>query len=246
MRNIKLTIEYDGGGFCGWQVQPNGTSVQEVVEKAIAKMTREKIRITGASRTDAGVHALAQVANFRTKTKIPCKGLLMGMNSLLPGGVVVKKAEDVGLDFHSKRDSKKKHYRYIILNGTIRPALGRGLLWHRRGSLDLKAMRRAAKVIVGTHDFTSFCASDDANKTKVRKILSIKISKKVLPILGKKAVMIDIVGNGFLKYMVRNIVGTLVDPGKSAHMKEILDARDRKKAGVTAPACGLYLVEITY
>jgi len=246
MRNIKLTIEYDGGGFCGWQVQPNGATVQEALEKALYKMTAENVSVTGASRTDAGVHALGQVANFRTMSKIPCDGFLNGLNSILPPGIAIKRAEDVDLKFHAKRDSKWKHYRYIIFAGEQKAALCRGLMWHRRSRPDVRAMRKKARALVGTHDFSSFCASDDHNKSKVRKIIKIRISEAELLNLRRRVIFIDIVGDGFLKYMVRNIVGTLADPKKSFDIKEILNARDRKRAGVTAPACGLYLVEIKY
>lgn len=276
MRNIKLTIEYDGTAYCGWQVQPNGVTVQAVLQKAIRKMAGHKIDLQGASRTDSGVHAYAQVANFKTSSKIPCIGFLRGLNSLLPEDIVVRNVEEVPLEFHAKRDARAKHYRYLIVFGETRPAILRDRVWFAPTKVGhpalgrqtlvweiAKKINKAAQALVGTHDFTSFCGAGDNNKTKVREIYGIQahviasrreaawqspelngIASACGLAMTNQLIAIDIIGSGFLKYMVRNIVGTLVEMPQQ--MKKILAACDRKKAGVTAPACGLYLVEVKY
>jgi len=263
MRNIKLTIEYDGSGFSGWQVQPRARTVQDVLQKALGKMTGKKVTLQGASRTDACVHALAQVANFRTESKIACKNFVDGLNSLLPDDVSIKDACDVAPDFYAKRDSKGKHYRYLIMTGPARPALMRNRVWFIKNAVPaVDNINAAAQALVGEHDFSAFCASGDTNKSKVRRIDRIEAS--VIPakagISGNELdsrlrgndtclITIDITGNGFLKYMVRNIVGTLLNSKLKPdpkNLKMILESKDRKKAGVTAPASGLYLVEVFY
>jgi tRNA pseudouridine38-40 synthase len=256
VRNIKLTIEYDGTNYHGWQVQPNGETVQNLIQKAVSKMTGEKAAVNGASRTDAGVHAVSQVACFKTGSKISCDGFRKGLNSLLPDDIAIYKVEDVPLRFHPKRDSKYKHYRYLILNSETRSALMKNRTWFipkREQKLDMRRMRGAASVLVGVHDFSAFCSSADCNKSKVREIYDIKVVKSspIPPFLKggegglEDLFIIDIFGNGFLKNMVRNVVGTLVKVSGS-EMKSILKSRDRKKAGVCAPASGLYLMEVVY
>ncbi len=292
MRNIKLTIEYDGTAYCGWQIQPNGTTVQAVVKRAIEKMVGHAVNLIGASRTDAGVHALGQVANFKTAKNIPCYGFLKGLNSLLPDDISIKGCQEVPSDFHAKRSARGKHYRYLLAFGGSRPALFRNRVWHvgsqyvaegfsppRSVAQDFspanisrskdphyniaKKLNRSAQALVGTHDFSAFCASGDSNRSKVREIYSIKA--RVIPSGGEGSrvhighmtvIAIDIKGKGVLKYMVRNIVGTLIRPRglnsifkpdpKICKISDILRSRDRKQAGVTAPACGLYLVEVYY
>jgi len=324
MRNIKLTIEYDGTAYCGWQIQPNGMTVQAVLKRAIEKMAGHPVTLTGASRTDAGVHALGQVANFKTEKKISCDGFLKGLNSMLPEDIAIKKVEEVPDDFHAKRSACGKHYRYLVAFGGSRPALLRNRVWYvgtqyvaqdfspaniSRGGVPsppqnrkpaeeglpykavrydiVKKLNTAAQSLVGTHDFSAFCGSGDCNRSKVREIYSIEA--RVIPSESEGArarschprgirhsrdsgnpvflnawdshfrgndilLAIDIKGNGFLKYMVRNIVGTLIRPRKGLNSKlqpdpkicKILEGRDRRKAGVTAPACGLYLVEVFY
>jgi tRNA pseudouridine38-40 synthase len=251
MRNIKLTIEYDGTAYCGWQIQPNGKTIQALVQNAIFKMTGKKSALLGSSRTDAGVHAIAQVANFKTESKISCDGFLRGLNSLLPDDIVIKNVEDVPFSFHSKNDAKGKHYRYLILLAKSRPALLKNRAWHlrRNQNVDVTLMQKAARVLVGKHDFTSFCASGDTNHSKVRQIDEIKVKTvkfSPIPVLDSILIAIDIFGGGFLKFMVRNIVGTLVSVLSSGEMKKILEAKDRKKGGITAPPRGLYLISVKY
>lgn len=253
MRNIKLIIEYDGSAYCGWQIQKNGPSVQGTVQSAISKMTGKKVTLIGASRTDSGVHAYGQTANFKTESKINCDGFLKGLNSLLPKDISIVSVKDVSLEFHAKKDAKGKHYKYLIHNSMIKPALMRDRVWFVKKPLDIKLMKKGAKVLIGMHDFTSFCASGDSNKSKVREIFDIKISKK------GSLITIDLFGSGFLKQMVRNIVGTVTsilakqalqlqneNVAAELALRNILDSKDRKKAGVTAPAHGLYLVKVFY
>jgi tRNA pseudouridine38-40 synthase len=272
MRNIKLLIEYDGTNFAGWQRQPDKRTVQETIEKVLQKITQEKIHLIGASRTDAGVHALGQVANFHTKSEIPCRKFLTALNGLLPADVSVKKVEDVGAGlkpaptstFHANKDAKKKTYRYLIWNAKARSALLKNRAWHVWNPLNLKAIQKGVNCLVGRHDFSSFRGARSDTKTSVRTIYEIKVGRgnpPWLPVVGagfpsalggrKPApLQIKITGNGFLKYMVRNIVGTLVEVGKGRlqphDVGRILESKDRKKAAMTAPASGLYLEKISY
>lgn len=243
-RNIKLTLEYDGTAFAGWQIQPQKTTVQQVVQDTLRQITQEEIKLIGASRTDAGVHALGQVANFRTKSSIRLDKVRIALNGLLPPAVSIQKVEEVSLDFHAIRSAVSKSYRYVIHNSPFRPALTRERAWHIWDRLNLGAMRKAASCLVGRHDFSAFRGAQSDTKTSVRRIDAVSIRKK-----GKE-VHVDLKGNGFLKYMVRNIIGSLVDVGKgklsSEEFEGVLKSRDRKKAGVTAPAFGLYLVSVAY
>ena len=176
MRNIKLIIEYDGSRFSGWQVQLRVRTVQELIQNALRKMAGEKVMLQGASRTDAGVHAFAQVGNFRTASKITCQSFMDGLNSLLPDDISIKDACEVAPDFHAKRDSKGKHYRYLIMTGAARPAIMRNRAWFIKGAkLDATTMQTTAQALVGEHDFSAFCASGDTNKGRVRTIESIKV-----------------------------------------------------------------------
>lgn len=244
MRNIRLTVEYDGSGYCGWQVQPNGTSIQELIEEKIAVITQERVRLTGSGRTDAGVHALNQVANFRTESLIPCDNLLRGLNSMLPPDIVVKDLRDVEESFHARYDAKTKVYFYNILNCRVRSALQHRYSWHIRDILDREAMQDAGSRLVGTHDFSSFCAADSDTVNHVRTIVALSVEKKV------PMIVVTVEANGFLRHMVRNIVGTLVDvgrgTGKASDIDAILEAKDRSAAGVTAPPQGLFLKEVRY
>lgn len=243
-RTIKLTLEYDGTCFSGWQIQPHKKTVQQVVQDSLQKITQEDVKLVGASRTDAGVHALAQAAHFRTKSPITLDKILIALNGMLPPPVSVKSVEEVGADFHAIRGAKSKTYRYVIWNSRFRPALERLRAWHVWDQLNLAAMRKAAAHLVGLHDFSAFRGAKSDTKTSVRTIQAISIRKK-----GSE-IQIEIAGDGFLKYMVRNIVGTLVEVGKgkrsSSEFGAILKSVDRKKAGATAPAFGLYLVSVSY
>lgn len=245
MRNFKMTVEYDGSAYCGWQRQDNGTSIQQLLEEAIQKITGQTVSVIGSGRTDAGVHAMNQVGSFKCATSLPVHKIFMGMNSVLPPDIVVKKLEERADDFHALRDVKSKIYVYKIYNQKLRPALGRNYFWHVRYSLDMDRMKKAAKYLLGTHDFSCFCATGTDVKDRVRTIVDIEIKK------GEEGLIeIKVESHGFLKYMVRNIIGTLVDVGRGKRepdeMKVIIESKNRNIAGATAPACGLFLKEVKY
>jgi tRNA pseudouridine38-40 synthase len=245
MRNIKLVIEYDGTNYHGWQVQPNGLTVQEVIEEKIGIMTRERVRLTASGRTDAGVHALGQVANFLTPSAIPVEGFHRGLNSLLPPDIVVQSAEEVDLQFHAQYGAKRKTYRYVLLHRPVPSALFRNYSWHVPGALDLPAMGEASRLLPGKQDFTSFQGAEADNEDPVREVFQAGWSEKAPDFLR-----FTIEADGFLKHMVRNIVGTLVEVGKGKRSPEqfgrVLRGRDRRQAGRTAPPQGLFLVEVKY
>jgi tRNA pseudouridine38-40 synthase len=245
MRNIKLLIEYDGTNYHGWQVQPNGLTIQEVIEKKVEVMTGEHVRLIASGRTDAGVHALGQVANFRTSASIPVEGLWWGLNSLLPPDIVIQSAEEVEAEFHAQHRVKRKIYRYLILNGKVPSAIYRNYSWHIPLPLDVSAMQDAAGMLLGKKDFSTFRAADPDSNDAVREIFRAGWLMKEGNFLA-----FTIEADGFLKYMVRNIVGTLVEVGKgkirAEEFRRILEARDRRQAGNTAPAQGLFLVEVIY
>jgi tRNA pseudouridine38-40 synthase len=245
MRNFKMTVEYDGSAYCGWQRQENGASIQQMLEEAIKLITGQKVAVIGSGRTDAGVHALNQVGSFRCSTKLPINKIFMGMNSVLPPDIVVKELEEVADDFNALRDVKSKIYVYKICNQRLRPALGRNYFWHVRFPLDTTRMKKAAKLLIGTHDFSCFCATGTDVKDRVRTIVDVEIKT-----CDEGLMEIKVESHGFLKYMVRNIIGTLVEVGrgkrKPEEMKSIIESKDRTVAGVTAPACGLFLKEVKY
>ncbi len=245
MRNFKMTVEYDGSAYCGWQRQKNGTSIQGVLEDAIKLITGQKVAVIGSGRTDAGVHALNQVASFKCSTGLPLNNIYRGMNSVLPPDIVVKEMEEVEGSFHAQRDVKSKIYVYKICNQRLRPALGRNFFWFIRFPLDLALMREASRYLIGTHDFSCFCATGTDVKDRVRTIIDIEIKT-----CEDGLIEIKVEARGFLKYMVRNIIGTLVEVGrgkrKSEEMKVIIESRNRKIAGATAPAYGLFLKEVKY
>jgi tRNA pseudouridine38-40 synthase len=245
MRNFKMIVEYDGAAYCGWQRQPNGVSIQQILEEAVGRITSGKVTLIGSGRTDAGVHAINQAANFKSPTLLPVEKIFRGVNSVLPPDVVVKKIEEVPIDFHAQRDVKSKIYVYRICNQSLRPALGRDYCWFIRYPLDLEKMREAGSCLVGTHDFSCFCATGTDVKDRTRTLTGIGIET------GPDGLIeITVEAKGFLKYMVRNIVGTLVEVARGKRqpedMKEIIDSRDRNIAGATAPACGLFLKEVRY
>ncbi|RKX97788.1 MAG: tRNA pseudouridine(38-40) synthase TruA, partial [Spirochaetes bacterium] len=212
MRRIKLILEYDGTGFHGWQFQPGLRTVQGVLVDALQKMTNEKIKLIAAGRTDAGVHALAQVAHFNTASTIPLDGFLNGLNSLLPDDLVVKDVKDVGQEFHAQRSAIGKRYLYRILNRALPSAIDRFRVWHIPTILDIYKMSEGCKYLIGKHDFSSFRASGSEIRGSVREIFEIKINKEKGDFIN-----IIIFANGFLKQMARNIVGTLVEIGTSKY-----------------------------
>lgn len=244
MRRIKLTIAYDGTNYCGWQVQPNGITIEEVLNKAISKLTGEETLVIGASRTDSGVHALGNVAVFDTETNIPAEKIAMALNQRLPEDIVVVKSEEVPMDFHPRYCNCSKTYEYHIINTRIPNPMKRLTNYFVSYELDIEKMRQAASYLVGEHDFVSFCNVRTDVENTVRTITSLDILTR-----GNE-ITIRITGNGFLYNMVRIIVGTLIRVGRGFYepekVKEILDARDRKAAGVTAPGHGLVLVQIDY
>lgn len=252
MRNIKLTIEYDGTHYAGWQSQANATAVQDVVTQAIQTMVEEPIILRGASRTDAGVHALKQIACFETTKNIPCKGFLKGLNTLLPTDIRIIQCEEVLQSFHSIKDAKQKHYQYLLELGEGPSALWRNRAWWVGPKLDIETMEKAGRYLIGEHDFKSFQGPLSDTKTTVRKIteLSLRTQQNNLQRSHNDTVSLYFTGNGFLKYMIRNMVGTLVEIGLGKRsvesMKTILEAKDRRQAGPTAPAQGLYLLGIDY
>jgi len=266
MRNIKLLIEYEGTNYAGWQVQKNLSTIQGTIQEKLKILTGEEIELTSASRTDAGVHALGQVANFNTDSRISSHAIQMGLNALLPDDIVIKKSEDVSLDFDSRRNAKAKTYRYLILNRSYPSAIYRNFSWHVFQKLDIDAMRKAADYLIGKRDFTSFRAAECDALHSVRKILSfsIDITPSFLPFIKRDAdelppfakggigglMVLEVKGTAFLRHMVRIMVGTLVAIGKGkiklADFQSIIVAKDRKLAGMTAPPHGLFLKKVEY
>jgi len=245
-RTLKLVVEYDGTDFCGWQRQENGPSVQQHLEEVLARMVGGPVTVVGASRTDAGVHALGQVASFQTEASIPLDGFRMGMNSLLPPAIAIVSAVEVAADFHARFSARGKRYRYSILTRSSRAPLERHRLWHKGGAvLDVPAMRAAAAALLGERDWSAFRAAGCTAKNAVRRVDSIEVSE-----LGPYRIDIDVEGNAFLRNMVRILSGTLVDVGLGriapGQVTEIVESRDRTRAGPTAPAHGLTLVEVMY
>jgi len=249
MRNIKLILQYDGTNYSGWQIQPKALTVEKVVTDCIEKIFQEKIKLFGATRTDAGVHALGQTANFKTsrdESVTPDRKLLRAINCLLPGDISVLEVKTVDESFHSRFDAKSKIYRYQIWRSPVPSPFHYRYSWRIKYNphLDLKAMNFAANFLIGEKDFASFQASGCDARTSMRRIhwVEFKNNGNILEIW--------IEGSGFLKYMVRNIVGTLVDIGRGLtppeQMEYIINAKDRRAAGVTAPPQGLFLVEVTY
>ncbi len=241
---IRLTVEYDGTAYAGWQRQKNGYSVQQALEEAFFKASGEHAAITGAGRTDAGVHALAQVAHLETQCTIPPDKISYAMNTFLPPDIRVKRSERANDDFHARFNSCGKTYRYTICNEPHPSAIYRNLSCHICGSLDIEAMRAAAACLIGEHDFAAFCAAGSEVKDTVRTVYTLAITA------AEPFLRIDITGSGFLYHMVRIIAGTLIDVGLKRippeRMKEIMLGKDRKAASATAPAQGLTLVKVFY
>lgn len=249
MRTIKLTIEYDGTAFHGWQAQhyPNPPrTVQGCLQEALASMCQAPVILKGASRTDAGVHARGQVAAFTTdRDQIPVVGFERGLSRLTPREVCVRRAEEVELGWDPKRTSRGKRYRYVIWNDRCASALDRDRAWWVPRALDLERMQVAASHLVGTHDFEAFRSSGCSAKHAVRSIYGVTVRRA-----EAHRVEIEVLGNAFVRNMVRIIAGNLVEVGYGAmtpdDLKRVLDSRDRKEGGVTAPGHGLYLEEVIY
>jgi tRNA pseudouridine38-40 synthase len=244
-KNFKLTIEYDGTRYHGWQRQKDDRSIQGEIEKALQKITANKVTVIGSGRTDSGVHAEGQVASFECNTQLKPEALLNGLNSLLDEDIIIKACEHVSASFHARYDAKSKIYRYQILNRSTPAAIGRQYAWFIRKSLDQDAMRAAISHIIGRHDFKSFEGTGSPRQHTTRQIYSAALIQH-----QGGLVVFHIEADGFLRYMVRNIVGTLVDVGMHKltpdDFKRILDSKDRSQASATAPAHGLTLIEVKY
>ncbi len=241
--NFKLTIEYDGSGYHGWQRQKNARTIQGEIEKALQTMTGSEISLAGSGRTDAGVHAYGQTANFRCETRLTPEIFQRGLNSLLAADIVICECCQVDDSFHARFDAKRKTYNYRILNSQIPAAIGRGYSWFIRRQLDHEAMQQAAARLVGTHDFKAFEGVGSPRSHTERTVFHCGFS-------GQDLLVFEIEANGFLRYMVRNIVGTLAEVGLGKiapeNIEEILVSKDRFQAGATAPPHGLFLMNVEY
>src|SRR5271156_504647 len=251
MQTIKLTIAYDGSDFHGWQLQPCLPTIQGAIHDAIRQITQEPITIHGASRTDAGVHALGQVAHFKTHPTLDAQEIQRGLNALLPPTIRIVAAQEVGQDFHARWLAQGKTYRYRIYRGEVLPPFDHRRAFHYPWPLDEAAMSAAARAFAGQHDFTSFAAStgseeDDKDRDMQRTIHSSEIVRE----LGHDEIAYVVRGRSFLRYMVRKIVGTLIEVGKGrlapTDIPEIFAARDRSRSGPTVPPEGLCLVALEY
>jgi tRNA pseudouridine38-40 synthase len=250
MRNLKLILSYDGTDFSGWQVQPNAVTVQGTLATAIGRITGEKVLPQASGRTDAGVHALAQVMTFVTESSMPTENFAKALNDLLPASVRILQVEEVPVDFHVRHSAKAKTYRYRIYREAICPPFLARYVWHYPYPLDEHAMEQAADLVVGEHDFTSFAAvdpergRDEGPTSNVRTIFSSSWERR------SQEFVYTVRGSGFLHHMVRNLVGTFILVGKKTLAAEditrILEAKNRSEAGATAPAAGLYLVSVEY
>ena len=245
MRRVRLFVAYDGTDYCGWQVQPNGITVEEVLNRELGRLTGEDIRVIGASRTDSGVHALMNVAVFDTESSIPPERMAYALNQRMPEDIVITRSDEVALDWHPRyQDKVRKTYEYHIYNAPAPNPLKRKYSAFVSFPMDVGKMREGAKYLVGKHDFVSFCNVRTNVTDTVRKVESIGITK------NGGDIVIRITGNGFLYNMVRIIAGTLIRVGRGFYgpekVKEILEEKKRTAAGVTAPANGLVLVEIEY
>lgn len=245
MKRIKLTVAYDGTDYCGWQIQPNGITIEEVLNREISGLTGEEIRVIGASRTDSGVHALGNVAVFDTECSIPPERFALALNRKLPEDIVIVRSEQVPPEWHPRYQAAiEKTYEYHIDNGPVPNPIRRRTSAHVSFPLDLGKMRQGADVLVGEHDFASFCNVRTNTSDTVRTVHSISVDRE-----GEE-IVIRITGSGFLYHMVRIIAGTLIRVGRGFYeperVKEILESRKRTEAGVTAPPQGLVLTEIKY
>jgi tRNA pseudouridine38-40 synthase len=251
LRNIKLVVSYDGTGFSGWQRQKHDCTIQGEIERCLTRMTREKTNLHGAGRTDSGVHARGMVAHFSTSSVISDHDFLRGLNSMLPGDIRIYSTEEVDPGFHARYSAVGKMYRYIFYTGKIQPPHRRLYSLHVTSTLNLEAIRECLKIIEGTHDFASFENSGSRDKNKisgrgaVRTIFNAELCHE-----GHEQLIFEFSGDGFLRNMVRNLVGSLLEAGRGKLTAEgfakILEAKDRTMAGPTAPAHGLFLIKVFY
>jgi tRNA pseudouridine38-40 synthase len=242
-RNIKLVIHYDGTNYHGWASQPETPTVQGTIEEVIERLTGKSIKVNGSSRTDAGVHALGQVANFRVDSPVPTENFQNALNNLLPRDIAIADVQEMPADFDAISDTVQKRYDYLINTAPIRPVLARNQ-WHRPGQLDIEKMQQAAQRLIGKKDFKSFASAGDQRESSVRMISLCQVQQE------RDVIEISVAADGFLYNMVRNIVGTLVEVGRGRWEPEmidtILEAKDRNTAGPIASASGLCLMEIFY
>jgi tRNA pseudouridine38-40 synthase len=277
MRKIKLVIQYVGSRYCGWQVQPNGLTIQAILQDLLEKTLGEKTTVIGAGRTDSGVHALGQVAHFKTSHSMDLETLHRALNAQLPEDIAVLAAEEVDADFHAQKNATAKTYLYLILVSRQKNPFLRPYAWRLFGEFNQSAMRQCLEMIVGAHDFKAFCAADGGAKTSTRHIYSARL--QVFPLSEMEHQLVKLVGlgnfqgplevlnhhhpdrmarlwalsfrgNGFLKHMVRNLVGTIVEVGQGKRsveeFQQVLAGKDRRQAGPTAPPQGLFLLNVEY
>ena len=261
-RTLKIVLAYEGSNLVGWQRQPSGVSVQARLEDALTAIEGRPVTVVGAGRTDAGVHALGQVASCRLDHRLPPTQLAMALNAMLPGDIRVLQVEDVHESFHARYAARLKTYRYLVLNAGVVSPFERRYVWHVPQPLDVSAMAAAARHLEGERDFAALQGAGSATKTTVRKMMAARVRESTSvevvggslalagPAGGGRLIVLDLCGNGFLRHMVRNAVGTLVEIGLGKRapgwMAEVLAAGDRAEAGPTAPACGLFLVGVDY
>jgi len=245
MRNIKLTIEYDGTNYLGWQRQRRGPTIQQTIEDAIEKITKNVVKLIGSGRTDSGVHALGQVANFKTSSGLPTHKLLKALNATLPQDISIVKCEEADVTFHAQFDAKSKVYAYVILYRPYPSALERLRAWHIPFTLHLREMTEASKALIGEHDFSAFGLSTHNLRSTVREVLKLELSLRENDYL-----YLEIEATGFLKRMVRLVVGTLIQVGRDRitvdGVRRILESGERTKFVRAAPPWGLYLKEVKY
>ena len=263
-----LTIAYDGTSYHGWQVQPNGMTIQECVETAVAKLTGESVRILCAGRTDSGVHSLGQVASFRTTSQISAEQIRRGLQRFLPEDITIVRSQRVAEEFHATYSAIRKRYRYLIWDGPVIPPFLRHYVYQTRRAIQITPMREALASLVGTHDFRCFETHFPNKATSVRTVMDAIIERQAAPKLWTCAtswqptdarqhedpqrplIRLEVEANGFLYNMVRAIVGTLLRIGNgqrpAGYLSEVIESRDRQLAGSTAPARGLYLVQVAY
>jgi tRNA pseudouridine38-40 synthase len=250
MRNLKIVLAYDGSDFAGWQVQPDAATIQGTLASAIGRVTGEKVLPQGSGRTDAGVHALGQVATCALESPIPAENLLKALNDVLPASIRVLELNEAAIEFHARKSARAKSYRYRVYRSAICPPFLARYVWHHPYPLDENAMQQGATRVIGEHDFTSFAAVDAERGREEDAVSNVRrISASKWERVGEELIY-TVRGSGFLHHMVRNLVGTLVLVGKGTQQPEditrILEARNRSAAGATAPAQGLYLVSVEY
>jgi len=250
MRNLKVILTYDGAEFSGWQVQPDAATVQGTLASAVGRITGEKVLPQGSGRTDAGVHALAQVVTFVTESSVPTENFVKALNDILPPSVRVLEVTEAPPEFHARHSARAKTYRYRIYRGAICPPFLARYVWHYPYPLDEQAMAQAAERVVGEHDFTSFAAVDPERGRDQDSALNVRRIFSSAWLRTGEELVYTVRGSGFLHHMVRNLIGTFILVGRGTLQGEdvtrILEARDRSVAGATAPASGLFLVNVEY